>query len=97
MIWKAYPRHGVNLSPGCYSAAYSVLRQREIIAGPNLVIHPQFALPRHREPAQFPPGIERWPRRIRIVRIGQEVKDVQPDCMEPGEPQRIVECPIALL
>ena len=36
MMWKAYPRHGVNLSPGCYTALSGVLRRGEVLTGASV-------------------------------------------------------------
>ena len=35
-MWKAYPRHSVNLSAGCYSAILNVLIRRKVLQGPQV-------------------------------------------------------------
>ncbi len=35
-MWKAYPRHSVNLSAGCYSALMRVLIRRKVLQGPQV-------------------------------------------------------------
>ena len=35
-MWKAYPRHSVNLSAGCYSAVLSVLIHGKVLQGPHV-------------------------------------------------------------
>ena len=35
-MWKAYPRHSVNLSAGCYSAVMRVLIHRKVLQGPQV-------------------------------------------------------------
>jgi dTDP-4-amino-4,6-dideoxygalactose transaminase len=35
-MWKAYPRHSVNLSPGCYSAIFNVIVRYNILQGPEV-------------------------------------------------------------
>ena len=35
-MWKAYPRHSVNLSAGCYIALLSAFRRRAVLEGPEV-------------------------------------------------------------
>lgn len=35
-MWKAYPRHSVNLSPGCYATLLETLVRGEVLEGPHV-------------------------------------------------------------